>query len=283
MYRIGGHVSSQGGLLKALERAKSIGANTIQLFGASPVQWRASLPKEDEAQAFIEVAKKEDIYPIFLHAPYLINLASPKKQLAAMSRELLAKHLAIANTIGAQGVIFHIGSKGEQKEDEAEDIVCRALEKIFGEVLEGNLLIENSAGAGNLVGDSIEEIGRIVKKVNNKRLGFCYDTAHGFESGVLVEFSKKALDDFAKAVEKNIGENKLWALHVNDSKTSAGSNKDRHENIGEGYIGKEGFRTIIQHVFFKELPFILEVPGFEEAGPDKRNIDILKSFISNKK
>lgn len=283
MYRIGGHVSSQGGLLKALERAKAIGANTIQLFGASPVQWKASLPKEDEARAFIETAKEMDIYPIFLHAPYLINLASPKKQLAAMSRDLLAKHLMIANAIQAQGVIFHIGSRGEQDEKDAGKIVCSALEKIFKQVPEGSLLIENSAGAGNLVGDSIEEIGDIVKKVDNERLGFCYDTAHGFESGVLVDFSKKSLDSFEKKVEKELGKDKLWVLHVNDSKTTAGSNKDRHENIGEGYIGKEGFQMMINHAFFKNLPFILEVPGFQGAGPDKKNIDILKSFISNKK
>ncbi|KKS82708.1 MAG: hypothetical protein UV58_C0006G0007 [Candidatus Wolfebacteria bacterium GW2011_GWC1_43_10] len=277
--KIGAHVSAAGGLVKALERAKNIGADTIQIFGASPVQWKAPLPSSEEAKGFQSLAKKLEIGPVFLHAPYLINLASPKKNLAKISCELLKSHLEISNALGAEGVIFHIGSRGEGNEKEAEKMVIHGLKDILKNILSGKLLIENSAGAGNLVGDSLEEVGNIVRGVDNRRLGFCYDTAHGFESGVLVDFSKPSLDKFTGELEKLIGLEKWWAIHANDSKTLQKSNKDRHENIGEGYIGQEAFSNMLRHPEFKTRPFILEVPGFDDNGPDKKNIDILRNLI----
>lgn len=281
MQKIGAHVSIEGGFLKALDRARNIGAETIQIFGASPVQWKADVPSKKEGEEFWKAAQDKKINPIFLHAPYLINLASPKKQLAAMSRELLAKHLKISNALHANGVIFHVGSRGDQDQKEGEKIVISALKKILEEVPEGRLLVENSAGAGNLVGDTLEEVGNILNGVSSDRVGFCYDTAHGFESGVLTKFSSKALDEFEKKLENLVGTDRVWAIHANDSKTPADSNKDRHENIGEGYIGEEGFRSIIKHSVFKDAPFILEVPGFNEEGPDKKNIERLRSYAES--
>ena len=275
--RIGGHVSAAGGLNNALERARAIGANTIQIFGANPVQWKALLPDPDEAKEFKAKAKQYDIKPIVLHAPYLINLASPKKQLAAMSRTLLGKHLEISNALGADGVIFHIGSRGKTDEKEAQQIVVRALTKIFDEIPEGKLLIENSAGAGNLVGDTLEEIGGIVREVNSDRLGFCYDTAHGFAANVLTEFNTDSLDIFADRIEKTIGFDKLLVIHANDSKEEANSHKDRHANIGEGHIGEDAFKALLNHPKFRSIPFILEVPG-DGGGSDKKNVEILKDL-----
>ncbi len=277
--RIGGHVSAAGGLNNVFDRARAIGANTIQIFGANPVQWKALVPDPDVAETFKAKAKKYDIKPIVLHAPYLINLASPKKQLAAMSRMLLGKHLEISNALGADGVIFHIGSRGDSDAKEAQHIVASALTKIFQEIPEGKLIVENSAGAGNLVGGTLEELGEIVKEVDSDRLGFCYDTAHGFAANVLTEFNTASLDTFAGQIEKTIGLDKLLVIHTNDSKEEANSHKDRHANIGEGHIGEDAFRALLNHPKFKSLPFILEVPG-DGDGTDKKNVDILKELAN---
>jgi len=107
----------------------------------------------------------------------------------------------------------------------------------------------------------------------------CLDTAHAFESGILPDYSKKSIDEFSKKIDKLIGFDKILAVHLNDSKTPSFSNKDRHENIGEGMIGKEGIKNFINHKDFKKLPFLLEVPGFDDNGPDKKNIDIVKSLV----
>jgi len=279
MLRIGGHVIfSRTNVDLTFQRAKAIGANTVQIFGASPAQWRAPLPELEQAKKFKTLAKQYHVKPIFLHAPYLINLASPKPQLAAMSRSLLAKHLAIANELGAEGVIFHIGTRGEQDERTAEHKVADALSHIFDEIKEGKLLIENTAGAGNLVGATLDEIGRIIKGVDNLRLGVCYDTAHGFESGVLTHFSVEDVEKFVKDFDKHIGIKRLWAIHANDSKTPANSNRDRHENIGKGYIGADAFKTLLHNKALRAVPFILEVPGFDGGGPDKKNIDTLRKL-----
>jgi deoxyribonuclease-4 len=278
--RIGGHVSTKGGLLEVVKEAKRIGANTIQIFGASPVQWKAPLPDAKIAEEFKLKLKKEDIGPVFLHAPYLINLASPKGNMARISEALLERHLEIANFIGAFGVIFHIGSRGDRPQKESEELVANEISDIFSRIKEGKLLIENSAGAGNLVGDSLEEVGSIIKKVKDKRLGFCLDTAHAFESGIFSDYSKKGVDNFSQKMEKHIGLERFWVVHLNDSKTPAGSNKDRHENIGEGLIGSEGFLNLLSHKEFSKRPLILEVPGFSDNGPDKRNIEIVEKLAN---
>lgn len=281
MLRIGAHVSVAGGFINALKIAKEIGANTIQIFGASPVRWQAPLPDKKEALEFQETAQKMDIGPVFLHAPYLINLASPNGNLPAISRSLLQKHLEISNALGAEGVIFHIGSMGDREQDEAEKMVINSLKEILEKVSDGNLIIENSAGAGNLVGDQLDEVGRITKSVNNKRLKFCLDTAHIFESGVIESYSVENIRKLLRDIDSFLGKDKLCVIHLNDSKTPTGSNKDRHENIGEGYIGKEGFKNMALVKEFIKLPLIMEVPGFDDNGPDKKNIDIFKKIVNN--
>jgi deoxyribonuclease-4 len=278
-HRIGAHVSTAGGVVAALDNAERIGANTIQIFGANPVQWRAPLPDPSVAAAFRDRARSADIAPVFLHAPYLINLASEKGNMAGMSRSLLEKHLEIANALGALGVIFHIGSRGERPQKEAERMVVDALDAILGRVANGTLIIENTAGAGHLVGATLEEIGLILLALNNQRVGVCIDTAHAFASGILADFSPRGIDAFAAALDRHIGLRRLWAIHLNDSKAPAGSNKDRHENIGYGLIGKEALKRFVTHPAFQNIPLILEVPGFDNAGPDKKNIDMVKSFF----
>lgn len=275
---IGAHVSASGGYAPLCKKAKEIGANCIQFFGGSPVRWNASIPAKEDRELFQEEMKKNGLVRSFLHAPYLINLASPKENLPMLSQALLKRHLEIAAALGVDGVIFHIGSRGDRPEAEAEKIVADALSEILEKVPGSALLIENSAGAGNLVGDQLDEIGRIMGMVHNPRLGCCIDTAHAFGAGILSEFTKEKVDSFVKEIDTQIGLKKLWAIHLNDSKVAAGTNKDRHENIGEGHIGKEGMKNFLSHEKLKDIPVLLEVPGYENEGPDKKNIDMVKSL-----
>lgn len=278
--RIGGHVSTEGGCAKAFDYAQAIGADTIQIFGASPVRWNAPLPKAEEAALFRLRMQETGISPVFLHAPYLINLCSQKDNLPALSRTLLQRHLEIGNALGAEGVIFHIGSRGTRAKEEAEQLVIESLRDILAQVGEGMLLIENSAGAGNLVGDSLGEIASIVHAVDNARLGVCIDTAHALAAGMIPEYSRQTLGKFFDDFESGIGIEKLRVIHLNDSKTEAFSNKDRHENIGQGHIGKEGFENLLSFECMAHMPLILEVPGFDGTGPDRRNIDIVRSLAA---
>ena len=279
MRYIGAHVSASGGVEHTPQRAHHIGANCMQIFGGSPVRWSAPLPEEKTITAFQEERKKWGIEKVFLHAPYLINLASPKKNLQTLSRELLLKHGQIADALGVDGVIFHIGSRGDIKKEEAHTIIIQALKKVLDHTDHTSIIMENTAGAGNLVGDTFEELALLYNTINDTRLGICIDTAHAFASGMIQDYSTKELDSFFSEVENSVGIDVIKAIHLNDSKTEAGSRKDRHENIGEGKIGEERIRRFVQRKEIKDIPLILEVPGYDNKGPDKKNIDIVISYI----
>lgn len=279
MRYIGGHISASGGVDKTPERAHSIGANCMQIFGGSPVRWSAPLPSDELVENFKNERERWGIEKVFMHAPYLINLASPKKKLQTLSRELLLKHTKIGDLLGVDGVIFHIGSRGGMEKDAAHEIIISSLKKILEETKTTPLLMENTAGAGNLVGDSLEELTTLFNEIKSDRMGVCIDTAHAFASGMIKEYSKKELDAFFSDVGKGIGMGAIQAIHLNDSKTEAESRKDRHENIGEGKIGDENIKRFIKRKEIQHIPLLLEVPGFDKEGPDKKNIDRVKSYI----
>ncbi|MEK7193451.1 MAG: deoxyribonuclease IV [Patescibacteria group bacterium] len=282
MFYIGGHVSASGGLSKTIENAEKIGANAIQFFGSSPRQWRVTKHFGDDIAAFRLALKKSPIKQVFLHAPYLINLASPAEDSRARSRNLLTDHFKIAEAIGAQGLIFHIGSRKGLSKEQAEKIIVRELrETLRGVSGKSFLVIENSAGGGESVGSTLEEIASIMKAVDSGRLMMCLDTAHAFESGMIPGYTEETVKELAGKIKKTVGFHRLVALHVNDSKTVFNSHHDRHENIGKGYIGLEGFQALARHKIFKKKPWILEVPGFDGNGPDKKNVDILKSCFTS--
>lgn len=279
MRYIGAHVSASGGVEHTPQRAHSIGANCMQIFGGSPVRWSAPLPSQETIQKFQEERKQWGIKKVFMHAPYLINLASPKEKLQVLSRELLLKHGKIADALGVDGVIFHIGSRGDMEQEKAHVIIIKALEKVLQHTKDTYIIMENTAGAGNLVGDTLEELVSLYRTIDDPRLGICIDTAHAFASGMIQEYSTKELDTFFSEVKKSVGIDTIKAIHLNDSKTEAGSRKDRHENIGEGKMGKERIQRFVQRKEIKDIPLILEVPGFDNTGPDKRNIEIVTSYL----
>jgi deoxyribonuclease IV len=280
MPKIGGHVSAAKGLYNCFANAKKIGADCVQIFGASPRQWKVNLPTAEIVKKFKQEQKKSGIAPVFLHASYLVNLASPENRLHYGSISHLAEELKIAEVLGAQGLIFHLGSAKESpKAHGIKKLIVgikAVLEKAPGKA---QLIMENTAGGGSKVGAEISEIGEVFWGVKNKRVKVCIDTAHSFEAGVLNDFSKKDLNSFVKLCDKEFGWKNVVALHVNDSMTKYGSHHDRHDNIGAGEIGLEAFRNLAKHSQFNKLPWILEVPGFAGEGPDKKNIEILRKLF----
>lgn len=276
--KIGVHVSTAGGLWTAFSRAEEIGAECIQIFGASPRMWQAKLPSGDEVKKFKEEEERSGIGPVFLHASYLVNLGSPKKSLAEISAKNLSVHLKITEIIGAAGLIFHIGSSAGMDKEKSLAQVIFFMKKILVDVPGKSFLImENAAGGGEKIGKSAEELGYILKKVGSSRVKICIDTAHAFESGVIKEFSSSEIKNFTDEWDKKIGLENIVAIHANDSKTPWNSHNDRHENIGEGHIGLNGFKELAKEKRLWDKAWLLEVPGFKNEGPDKKNVEILKS------
>lgn len=276
---IGAHVSIAGGLAKSVENALKIGANCMQIFGSSPRQWQVRFPDDDEIEKYKDAQSRHKIKPVFLHAPYLVNLASPKKTLQQKSYEVLRDHLKIAKEIDAEGLIFHMGSYGGGKQKDALKQTVSYMRKILNDVKGQTwLIMEVSSGGGSKLGDDLKVLGEIMRKVGSERVKLCLDTAHAFTAGLL-DYTPGSINDFVKQWKKHIGLNQLVVVHANDSKADFASKSDRHENIGQGKIGKNKLQRLARRKEFNKLPWILEVPGFGDEGPDKKNIQILKKLL----
>ncbi len=279
--RLGAHVSTAGGLVKAIDRGVELGCEAIQIFGSSPQSWAFKPVPEALASDFREKSTAAGITPIYFHAIYLINLGTPNPALLEKGIESLINCMALAAEVGASGVVLHPGShKGAGYEAIFRQTVS-SLERVLESSPEGPwLTLENTAGMGQHIGAKLEELGRIiaaVDQVHRGRLKVCLDTQHSYAAGYDVA-TKDGLDAMLAEFDESIGLENLVAVHANDSKYALGGGVDRHENIGQGYIGMSGFENIMGNPAFRELPFFLEVPGAENKGPDKENLDILKDI-----
>jgi len=277
---IGGHVSTAGGISNAIVNGGAIGAATIQIFGSSPQTWVTKFPSEEEIKKFKEAKRKSSIGSVYLHAAYLVNLASASDEIYEKSIKNLSEHLKIVELIEAEGLIFHLGSnKGISKEDGLKKEIAgikEVLKRVSGKSL---LIMENSAGGGDKIGSNIEEISFLFKTVRSNRVKMCFDTAHAFEAGLIGEYTQENVKKLFDNLEKEIGLEHMVVLHINDSKTAHESHHDRHENIGEGYIGIKGFQMLAKEKRLYNKAWLLEVPGFDDEGPDKKNIEILRSLF----
>lgn len=278
MPRIGAHVSAAGNLALSFERAGEIGAQTTQIFISPPQQWLQIDHQTEVIEQYQRKGENSQIKPNFIHAAYLINLASPKVDLLKKSINWLIYAQNTAEKLGIEGTILHIGSYKDTTREKALDQVVQATQEILKNSNNVKLILENSAGSGNLIGDSFSEIGEIIKRVNDPRLKVCLDTQHAFASGYDIR-TPQELEKTLAEFDREVGLKNLIAIHANDSKTEFNSKKDRHENIGKGFIGLETFRNLINHPKLQNIPFILEVPG-DGSGPDTNNIKLLKSLIS---
>lgn len=274
--RIGGHVG--GGVRGAVAHARAIGAETIQIFAGSPQTWKAPPFTDDDAAAFRDGVAAAAIGPVFLHGVYITNLASPKNNIRHMSISAVANHLTAANRLGAQGLIIHPGAAGTEPLDAALDRVvkgvCRALDQVEGDA---HLLLECCAGQGTTIGRHFSELQYVLEACEDPRLGWVLDTCHAFNAGYDLS-SEEGLAAMVAEIEATVGFARLEAVHANDSKTPLGAQVDRHENIGAGHIGREGFARFLQHPAFRTVPMILEVPGAERRGPDVANIQLMREL-----
>jgi deoxyribonuclease-4 len=280
--QFGAHISIAGGIEKAPKKAHEIGCECFQMFSRSPRGGKSLELTEDKRSDFKNNCRKYNLKNYYLHTPYYINLASANHRIYYGSIAAIKKEMEAADLLGAKGVVTHLGSAKELGEKEAREKLVEGLVKVFNppnHPYQGGaiLLLEITAGAGKIMGDSFEEIAYFMKEAEKEifrnKLGVCFDTAHAFASGYDLRNKKavqKTFDDF----DKIIGIKKLKLIHCNDSNVDLNSRVDRHENIGEGKIGTEGFKALLSEPRLQDLDFILETPGRKQ----REEIEILRSF-----
>ncbi len=281
---IGAHVKSSGGVWNAIDNGVRIGCEAVQFFAGSPRTWAPTLYKDEDAAKFREARAASPIRFAVIHTIFLINLASAKEDFYEKSVTSLLGAVAAADQLGAEAIVTHVGSHQGAGFDVGLARVQAALRRALSES-EGSpvrILLENTAGAGGTMGVDFDELGAMIRAADeHPRLGLCLDTAHVFEAGFDVR-TAAGLDEALTRLDAACGLERLVMLHLNDSKTPFGSNRDRHENIGDGEIGSDGFRAIVNHPAFAAVPGILEVPGFDGEGPDARNVQILRELTEGR-
>jgi deoxyribonuclease-4 len=265
---IGAHVSSSGGIHTAIDRAEEMGADSVQVFTQSPRTWRPTNHPPENLERFKERRAEVGIGGVLCHALYLINLANPKDDFYEKSVAALANTVDVGCAVDADGVVFHIGSHLGAGMDAGLDRVVAAMKLVLERCSDTTwLLMENCAGTGATIGRSVEELAVVFERLGgHPRLGLCLDSCHLYASGYDVT-DEAALDAVLDELDREIGLDRLRALHVNDSAAPLGSNRDRHANIGDGLIGKK-LSVFLRHPKLQGLPGVLEVPGKDGHGPN---------------
>lgn len=259
MFKIGCHLSSSKGYLAMGKEAVKIGANTFQFFTRNPRGGAAKAINEEDIKAYLVFAKENSLQPILAHAPYTLNACAAKSNLRTFAEETMADDLFRLEYIPGSYYNFHPGSHVNQGVEIGINYIAEMLNKVIKPGQSTMVLLETMAGKGSEVGRSFEELRTIIDKVELKEyLGICLDTCHVFDAGYDIV---KNLDAVLTEFDKVIGIDRLKVIHLNDSKNLVGSQKDRHEKIGEGNIGIEAFTRIINHPVLRELPFYLETPN----------------------
>jgi deoxyribonuclease-4 len=272
---IGAHVSPAGGLWRAVERGSALGAQAIQIFNQSPRMWRPTAYGEDDYERFREALAASEIAAVMIHAVYLVNCASDDPTIREKSLASLTHSLRVGDAIGADCVVVHPGSA---KTGHVGEAIARAGE-LFKQALADSdhcpLHLENTAGAGGTLGRSFAELAALLDAGGRShRLGVCLDSCHLLASGYEIR-TPKALASVIDACETEVGKGRIGSLHLNDSKTPLGSNRDRHANIGEGELGLEGARTYVNEPRFADLPCVLETPGPDRSGPTAEEVALV--------
>ncbi|MEX1022548.1 MAG: deoxyribonuclease IV [Dehalococcoidia bacterium] len=282
--QVGGHISSSGGLYRAIERATACEMEAIQVFCAPPQTWRATKHTDDDIARYRDAHAASGIGQVWIHNIYLANLATDKPEQLEKSIGSVVNALQVAERMGAQGVVLHTGShRGLGVEAVLEQVVGAInviLEQAPGEAV---LALETMAGQGGAIGTRFEDLGMLIREVGSPRLKTCLDTAHTFAAGYEIH-TPEGLDRAMAEFDRHIGLELLAVVHVNDSKVPLGAFRDRHENIGDGEIGTSGFDAMLAHPAFAGRALLLEVPGIPtEAspkgdGPDLENVRRLKAI-----
>ncbi|MCK4738933.1 MAG: deoxyribonuclease IV [Deltaproteobacteria bacterium] len=264
---IGFHASIAGGISKSIARATDIGTDSVQIFCRSPRSWKVTELPEAETLAFKKARKEAKLWPVVVHTSYLINLSTPDIVLFKKSLGLFITELKTSGDLGIDYLVTHPGSFHDKDPEFAIKQVTEAI-KIAREsapnAKKTEILIENTAGGGSQIGATLEAIGKILKNTKAEKTGLCYDTCHGFAAGYATD-TKENTEALVKKIKKEIGLKRLKLIHLNDSKGEFGSKRDRHEAVGEGFIGSKALGHFINHPSIKDVPLILETPRTSEA------------------
>jgi deoxyribonuclease-4 len=273
---IGAHVSPAGGLAKAVERGVERGAHAIQIFNQNPRAWKPREYPADEVEAFHAAMDSSDVDALLIHAVYLLNCASEDADICEKTLASLASSLRAGALLGARGVVLHPGSA---KTGDPAAAVTRAgvlIREALAESEECPLHLENTAGAGGTLGRSFAELGALIEAAGgDERLGVCLDSCHLLASGYDIR-TREGLDATLEEFDREVGLDRLHSLHLNDSQTPLGSNRDRHANIGEGEIGEEGCMAFLSEPRFDDLPVVLETPGPQKQGPTAEELALTR-------
>jgi len=275
---IGAHVSPAGGLDKAVERGVEKGCEAIQIFNQSPRMWRPTAYGDEDFATFRKAMKPSPVKAVLIHAVYLLNCASEEPEIRDKSRASLIQSLRVGAGIGAAGVVLHPGSakKGEVKA--AIKRAGKVIKEALSETDRCPLHLEDTAGAGGTLGRSFEELGELLSAAGGgKRLGICLDSCHLLASGYDIRTAAgltETIDEFDRVV----GIKRLGSLHLNDSQTPLGSNRDRHANIGTGELGERGCAAYLSEPRFEKLPLVIETQGPERQGPSREEVELCFSL-----
>ena len=275
----GAHVSAAGGISNAIDRIEAIGGNAVQVFTQSPRMWKPTQHSEEQLERFRARRREARIRYVSCHALYLVNLASRDKEIRSKSFDALQATMETAREIEADSVVFHVGSHLGYGFDKAVKIVTPALRELLELTTEDLwLCLENAAGAGGTIGRSIDELAVLCDELDgHPRLGVCLDSCHWWASGVDVT-DAETLDEALADLDSRLGLERLRVLHVNDSKTPLGSNRDRHENLPHGEIGREGLAAFLSEPRFEGLPALLEVAGPDGKGPGVEQVECARAL-----
>jgi deoxyribonuclease IV len=270
---IGAHVSQAGGLDKAIGRGLELGCEAIQIFNPSPRMWRPTAYGEDDFAAFVSAMEDSAIDAVVIHAVYLINTGSDDPEIREKSLASLTQSLTVGDHIGAAGVVLHAGSA---KTGDVGEAIARSGELVAEALARTDhcpLHLENTAGAGGTLGRSFEELAALIEAGGgSSRLGVCLDSCHLFASGYDIR-TAAGLGETIDRFDELIGLSRLGSLHLNDSTTGLGSNRDRHADIGAGELGDAGCAAFLAEPRFDSLPCLLETPGADRKGPSREEIE----------
>ena len=277
--RIGFHVSISGGFSLAVQRAYELGCTCMQIFSRNPRGWTVKPLDKDDITKFKELRKKWDIAPVFVHTNYLINLASSKPDLYERSIEQFVIDLERTEHLGAEYLVTHLGSASSQNAEWMIERVSSALNMAMKlHPPKAMILLENTAGEKGDVGYTLEQVQNVISRLDDSsNIGICYDTCHGFAAGYDIRLQKD-VDALAQRIDSTVGLKRLRGMHLNDCLRDFNSHVDRHWHIGEGKIGLDGFKLLLNHPAFKDVPKIMETPK-ETEEDDPRNMKTVRSLV----
>jgi deoxyribonuclease-4 len=278
--KLGAHMSTSGGLFKAVQRGKSVACDAVQVFVKNNMQWLGKQPTAEDVERFAKEWQASGIEHVFGHTGYLINIAAPNSTNRETSLKSLIQEIEIATAYGLPFLVLHPGAHLGSGEAAGIAQAVAGLDEVFAATCTSSVRIalENTTGQGTCLGHKLDHLGEIFSQSKHpERLGICLDTAHFFAAGYDIR-TAEGWDQAIQLMVKLVGIRNVLAFHLNDSKTDLGSRVDRHAHIGEGKIGSEAFRHILQDTRFQNHPACLETPKSEDLHEDVRNLELLRSL-----